>query len=199
MNIIRPIPKKLYLAISGGVDSMVALHFLLNGRKDVKCLYFNHGTKFGDECESFLKDSVDNLICKRLDREMDKGRSLEDFWREARYEFFDEYSDRPVVTCHHLNDQIETFIQGIAHGRTDRLIPYERGNYIRPFLNVPKLEIVEYAARHGVKCMLDPSNENLSFTRNRVRHKIIPELLSINSGLYKSMKKIFDAQAQPPW
>ncbi len=199
MNIIRPIPKKLYLAISGGVDSMVALRFFLNGRKDVKCLYFNHGTSFGEQCESFLKDNVDNLICKRLDRKMEKGRSLEDFWREARYKFFDEYSDRPVITCHHLDDQIETFIQGIAHGRTDRLIPYKRGNYIRPFLNVSKKEIQDYANRHDVKHMVDPSNNNLSFTRNRIRHNIVPQLLSINSGLYKSMRKIFDPTNDPPW
>jgi tRNA U34 2-thiouridine synthase MnmA/TrmU len=55
MKIIRPIPEKVYLACSGGVDSMVVYHFLKAGGRDVTPLYFNHGTEFGEECENFLK------------------------------------------------------------------------------------------------------------------------------------------------
>ena len=61
MKIIKPIPSKLYLACSGGIDSMFAYHFFNAGRKDVSCLFFHHGTKTSDDAEIFLKKNVQNL------------------------------------------------------------------------------------------------------------------------------------------
>ena len=190
MKIIRPIPKRLYLACSGGIDSMFALHFLKAGGRDVTPLYFNHGTEFGQSCENFLKSLDIGAIYGKIEKMPEKSRSLEDFWRECRYNFLDQFTDAPVVTVHHLDDQIETLLQGVCHGRLDRIIPYKRGNYIRPFIYVSKQEIKDYAHRHSLTYLNDPSNEDVRFTRNRIRNKIIPELLEVNPGLYKSIKKI---------
>lgn len=164
---------------------MMALHFMRN--REVTPLYFNHGTKFGDKCEEFLKD-IPNLKIGHLSRQLKRGESKENFWREERYKFFDQFTDAPVVTCHHLNDVIETMVQSLSHGKV-RGIPHKRGNYIRPFLLVSKDEIREYVKRHKVSYLDDPSNDDISFTRNRVRHNVVPELLKINPGLYKSARK----------
>ena len=192
MKIVRPIPKRLYLACSGGIDSMFALHFLRAGGRDVTPLYFNHGTDFGQSCENFLKSLDIKAIYGKIEKTPEKGRSLEDFWRECRYNFLDRFTDAPVVTVHHLDDQIETLLQGVCHGRLDRTIPYKRGNYIRPFIYVSKQEIKDYAHRHSLTYLNDPSNEDVRFTRNRIRNKIIPELLRVNPGFYKSIKKLIN-------
>jgi tRNA(Ile)-lysidine synthase len=193
MDVIAPIPGELYLACSGGVDSMVAYHFLSRAGRDVKCLYFNHGTLHGDISESFLVGLLGpRVVCGHIDGSAAKGRSREDFWRERRYQFLDQYSDRPVITCHHLDDQIETWIQGFVHGVVGKSISYQRGNYLRPFLRVPKYTIVDYAHRHKIKYIIDPSNRDLGHTRNRIRHNVVPELLKVNPGLYKSMGKLCD-------
>lgn len=192
MKIIRPIPEKVYLACSGGIDSMFALHFLMAGGRDVTPLCFNHGTEFGQSCENFLKSLDIGAIYGKIEKTPEKGRSLEDFWRECRYEFLDQFTDAPVVTAHHLDDQIETLLQGFCHGRLDRVIPHRRGNYIRPFIYVSKQEIKDYAHRHSLTYLNDPSNEDVRFTRNRIRNKIIPELLEVNPGFYKSIKKLIN-------
>ena len=193
MKIIKPLPKSCYLACSGGIDSMFALHFLRASRRDVQPLYFNHGTKFGQQCEDFLRAELDSpFYCGKIERTCEPGRSLEDFWRECRYNFLDQFTDKPVVMVHHLDDQIETLLQGFAQGKTNRVIPYKRGNYIRPFIYVSKKEIKEHVIRNGVTYLNDPSNDDCSFTRNRIRNNIIPELLKVNPGLYKSMKKLIN-------
>ena len=70
------LPKEIYLACSGGVDSMVALHFLRHGCRDVIPLYFNHGTEFGDKCEAFLKSLDVDVICGKITKEKEKGMIL---------------------------------------------------------------------------------------------------------------------------
>ena len=101
MKIIKPIPSKLYLACSGGIDSMFAYHFFNAGRKDVCCLFFHHGTKTSDDAEIFLKKNVQNLIVGRLTRTIEKGESPEKFFRDQRYSFFSKFKDKPILkfTC----------------------------------------------------------------------------------------------------
>jgi tRNA(Ile)-lysidine synthase len=193
MNIVSTIPNDVYLACSGGLDSMVVLHFLRRSRRNVVCLYFNHGTEHGDAAQEFLTEQLkSDLIIGHIKSDVPKGRSKEDFWRQERYRFLDQYNDKMVITCHHLDDQIETFLQGVVHGRLDRMIKHKRGNYLRPFLMVPKSVMVDYADRHKIDYIEDPSNSDMRHTRNRVRCNIIPEMIKINPGLYKSMNNLFD-------
>lgn len=168
---------------------MFGLRFLRNSGRDVIPLYFNHQTKFGEQSQKFLESLDIGVVCGTLDEQPTKGESLEAFWRNQRYKFFDQFSDRPVITCHHMGDQIETMIMGFAHGKI-RKIPAVRGNYLRPFLNVTKDEILSYCERHDVSYVEDPSNIDTKFCRNRVRLHIIPELLKVNPGLVKSLGKL---------
>lgn len=188
MNIITPIPQNIYLACSGGIDSMFGYHFLTQGRKNVKCLFFHHGTKTSDEAEIFLKENIKNLEIGRLSREKEKGESPEKFFRDERYKFFGNFIDNPIITCHHLNDCVENWIATSLRGEP-RLIPYKNGNIIRPFLMVSKKEIVNYCSRKNVMWIEDKTNFDVTIPRNRIRHNVIKELVQVNPGFFRMVKE----------
>jgi tRNA(Ile)-lysidine synthase len=192
------VPKKVAICVSGGADSMAALNFL-SKKRDVVAVHFNHGTKHADEAEKLVQDyCVDNelaLLIGRIDpRDSSVSRSLEDFWREKRYAFFETiaktpaYADIPFITCHHLDDVVETWLFTSLHG-DGRLIPSRRGRYLRPFLMTRKAVLEDWCARHDVSYVTDPSNEDTRFMRNYIRHEIVPRVLRVNPGIYKVMRK----------
>ena len=93
------LPRQVYLACSGGVDSMVALDFLKSNH-DVKVLHFNHGTGHGEEAEKFIVDYCrrNDIPCSERIREKETippGASKEAWWRERRYAFLDKYDVAP--------------------------------------------------------------------------------------------------------
>jgi tRNA(Ile)-lysidine synthase TilS/MesJ len=119
IKLLGKLPRKITVACSGGVDSMVALDFLRRNHT-VEVLHFNHGTAHGEQAEEFVlrycrKNSIPFLV-DRVRSTIPPGRSREDWWRNQRYEFFDKYTDRPVVTCHHLDDCVETWIFSSLNG-----------------------------------------------------------------------------------
>lgn len=190
MKIITPLPQDCYIALSGGIDSMFGLHFLTrNPRRKVKPLFFHHGTEDSENAFQFLKSRNIDFECGVLSRDKTKRESPEEFFRQQRYEFFSNYN-KPIVTCHHLDDQVETWLMGAMFGKP-RLIPYKRGPFIRPFLKVTKLEIRDYQTRFNLTCCEDQSNADVDIPRNRVRHNIVAEALKVNPGLYSTVKNLF--------
>jgi len=184
------IPKTVYLACSAGSDSMFALNFLKQGRRNVKLIYYHHGTEFGDECYNFLsklKKSDTPLITGYLEEEKPRELSQEEFWRIKRYEFFNNFY--PVITVHHLDDLIESVVMGVIRGRI-RTIASQRNNLLRPFLNITKQQILDYCNRYSIEYLDDPSNLDTKYDRNKIRHEIIPKMLEVNPGLYKSIRKL---------
>ena len=184
------------IACSGGMDSMVLLYFLTRNHK-LDVLFFHHGTKTSDEAYEFLKEYCGknklNFIVEFINVQPEKGCSLEAFWREHRYAFLNNYNGT-VATAHHLNDAIETWLFTSIHGNP-RLIPVINKNVVRPFIMVPKDEIRNYALRHQVPYVEDLSNYDVRHPRNRIRHKIIPEILLINPGINKVIRKKYFAMA----
>ena len=86
-------------------------------------------------------------------------RSLEEFWRDERYRFLESLNSNFIITCHHLDDCVETWLMSSFHGRS-KLIPYKRNDSIyRPFLMTSKKTIKDYAERKKVKWLDDPSNQ----------------------------------------
>ncbi len=178
------------LACSGGVDSMAILDFLVNGRYNPNVLYFNHNTKHGDEAEKFItkycNDKGLNLIIGRTDIKPTSNKEKQ--WSDARYKFFSEF-DYPVMTCHHLDDCVETYIFTCLRG-FQSVIPYRKDNVIRPFLLNEKSVFEDWCKRKDVPFIEDDSNKCLDFSRNRIRHNIVPEALSISPGLKGIVKKM---------
>lgn len=188
MKIITPIPHDVYLAISGGVDSMMMRHFLLSGRRDVKFLFMHHGTENSQVAYEFLSELIPDLIVGNLESEKRPKESDEMYWRRERYNFFDRFTDRPIITCHHLDDQVENWFMSCAKGRP-KLMPYRRGNYIRPLLMCKKSGILSYAHRKGVINIIDMSNYDTSYPRNRIRHNVVPEMIKAFPGIYRTISQ----------
>ena len=171
---------------------MAALDFLSQNR-DVIALHFNHGTKHSKEAESIVREYCDDkdisLVVGNLKQDVPSGASREDFWRKSRYKFFEQEAGHlPVVTCHHLDDVIETWLFTSFHGEA-RLIPSRRGRYIRPFLETRKAVFEDWCDRKDVPYIIDPSNTDTSFMRNYIRHEIVPKVLRVNPGLPKVLRK----------
>ena len=184
MKILGEIPKDIYLACSGGIDSMAILNFLLSGNRNVTLLYFNHNTTHGHEAEKFLIDfCANNNLQLHIGYYKDKVET-EESWRNARYDFFSNFKDKPIITCHHLDDNIETFLLGLIRGNS-KLIPYSRGNVIRPFLLVSKEKLKRYVSNKNIIWCEDPSNAESFYSRNKIRNQVIPVLKEINPGLSK--------------
>ncbi len=184
--------RKLYLACSGGVDSMVALAFLRRNH-NVTVLHFNHGTEHGRQAEEFVTDYCreNNIDILRDDIGYDTippGNNREAWWREKRYRFFDGYPGHPVVTAHHLDDCVETWVWSSMHG-TGKIIPYANKNVIRPFRLNKKRELELWANLHGVEYIEDDSNQDTCYTRNYIRHEMMPNVLRVNPGIHKTIAK----------
>ena len=199
-------PKDVAIAVSGGCDSMAVLDFLRRSR-NVTALHFNHQTPEADSYQSLVEKYCAQhhipLIVGTLNDTPDFGVSLEDFWRQQRYSFFDDArSLLPVITCHHLDDVAETWLFTSLHG-TPKLIPSRRGAYQRPFLETRKAVFEDWCVRKGVPYIDDPSNADTRFMRNYIRHELMPKALRVNPGLHKVLRKKLKVTSgdtcQQPW
>jgi len=114
---------------------------------------------------------------------------MEEFWRDERYKFLEGFRDNFIITAHHLDDVVETWLMSSMHGNP-KLIPYERNNKIyRPFLMTLKKDFQNYADKHNVPYVQDLSNKNLKYMRNYTRHVVMPHALVINPGIRKTIRK----------
>lgn len=195
IKLLKKVPQKIILACSGGVDSMAALDFLNNGKREIVVVNVNHLTEFGNLANKFVEDYCKSNNLKFISRDINpdkpKEYSLEEYWRIERYKIFEEIHNIygfPVVTVHHLNDAVETWVFSSINGNP-KLIPHERDYFIRPFLLTPKKNLQNWVKRKNVPFLEDQSNLNTKFVRNRIRRNIIPEILKINPGIEKVIKK----------
>lgn len=186
------IPMKVTLAFSGGVDSLAIAHFLKKGKRDITLAHFNHGCPVSDTIEKDCRTIANQLqlpiIVKRIDDpDCPSGRSIEDFWRRNRYRWLRSL-DSEVITGHHLNDSVETFLLSAIQGNP-KLIPSISGNVIRPFLITPKREFEKLCNKSGLTPVYDIMNEDLSKMRNYMRKHLIPVVNHINPGIEKVIIK----------
>jgi tRNA(Ile)-lysidine synthetase-like protein len=186
------IPFQVTVACSGGVDSMAVLHFLSQRKIKPQVAFFHHGNEFASQelkvVEKFCKEYSLSMIIGAIDGPKPKRESEEEFWRECRYAFLEKISE-PVITAHHLDDVLETYLFSFFNG-TAKFIPYQRNNIIRPFLITEKKDLEKWAIDHSVPYVVDPTNTELNRPRARIRNNIIPEILKINPGIKKRIKKM---------
>jgi tRNA(Ile)-lysidine synthase len=178
------------VACSGGIDSMAIVNFLLNGGYYPNIIYFNHNTNHGDLAEDFVR-----RYCRTHNLKLYIGRTdlkpesnKEKIWSDLRYEFFSKF-DFPIITCHHLDDCVETYLFSCLRG-FQSVIPYKRGNVIRPFLLNEKCVFESWCDRKNVPFIQDESNFSTEHSRNRIRHNIVPEALKVNPGLKTVVRKM---------
>jgi len=156
-------------------------------------LHYNHSTENSDIAQDAVstycfKHKMKWVVEKNLEQPP-KGESLENFWRNKRYDFFkNAREDRVVVTCHHLDDVVETWLFSSMHGNPF-LIPEARDCYVRPFLQTRKTAFQKWCDRKDVSYVEDPSNCDTRFMRNFIRHEVVPKVLVVNPGIHKSIAK----------
>ena len=204
INILGEIPREVAVACSGGVDSMAVLNFLRNSDRDIHVINFNHGTEYGGRASRLVseyceKNNIPYIIVDINDYIVnEKGASLEALWHNARYSYFNEYKTdtrRKIITSHHLDDQVENWIMTAATGNPV-LIPYRNAfaGVIRPFITTRKKALESWCERKGVPFLEDPSNKEVRYTRNLVRHEVVPVMLKVNPGLHKVIAKKINSQ-----
>jgi tRNA(Ile)-lysidine synthase len=195
-GMLPPSGGRVLVALSGGPDSVGLLHLLsiLAARGELTvagAAHLNHGLReAADEDERFCRERAAELgipVCvERADVRAlatDWHTSLEDAGRRARYAFLEraaaELSATAIATGHTLDDQAETFLLQLIRGAGPRGlsgIGPAVGLVKRPLLEIRREEIREWLAAEGIAFREDESNRNVAFTRNRVRHVLLPLL-----------------------
>ncbi|MBO5213608.1 MAG: tRNA lysidine(34) synthetase TilS [Clostridia bacterium] len=197
----------LILAVSGGPDSMAMLHWYArkNPAFPLYVAHVHHGLRpESDEEESTVVAYCNalSLPCSvfRTDvrAEMQKRETVESAARRIRYGFFRTLAAQVgashIATAHTGDDQCETILLHLLHGAGGKglcgILPKRpEGDFtlIRPFLDCGKEEILAYCEEHGIPYAVDQSNDELTYTRNRIRHLLLPEMKKINPNLRRSL------------
>ncbi len=196
------------VGLSGGADSVSLLFALreLGGEMGfgVRAVHINHGLR-GEEsegdmrfCERLCGQLGVALEVRRLDLAAvrTKHESLEECARKARYKAFDEVmrGDK-LATAHNLNDNAETVLLNLMRGTGLRGlcgIPPKRGSIIRPLIRCSRDEVEEFCRENNLSYVTDSTNLSDDYTRNRVRHTILPEMLKINPSLPDTISRMTD-------
>lgn len=190
-QVLNKIPNNIGLAFSGGIDSVAIFHYLRKTGKSITLFFHDHGNDLATPEATFVKQFASkydvDLVIGHNSREKLKEESSEEFWRKMRYEFF-KLQDIEIIAGHHLDDAVETWLWGCFNGQP-QIMPYEHANVIRPFLLTRKSKFLEDVERNQYEYFQDVSNTDLKFTRNRIRHNILPEVLIVNPGIHKVIKK----------
>jgi len=189
-DLLGDIPKgPVWVACSGGIDSVFAADFLRQvPSRDIGLAYFNHGTNYSTDAEALVTRLADHWrlplkIGRIAETQVPPKISQEEHWRNERYAFLDTFA-APVITGHNLDDNVETWLWTSCHG-TPHVIPYQRNNVIRPFMLVRRADIQKWAVRKEMMWIDDPSNMDLRFMRNYIRHRLLPHALKVNPGLHQ--------------
>jgi tRNA(Ile)-lysidine synthetase-like protein len=191
ITILGKIPNKVTLAMSGGVDSMAVYHFLsIKGKRKVNPVFIDHKSEYCSEARNFLikyfNDIGRELTIIDMPQNKPAKQSQEQYWRNERYRLLAPFEC--VLTAHHLDDVAETWIFSSLNG-TPKIIPYRRNNVIRPFLATEKSDFINWCTKYKVPWFEDLSNQDIKYNRNRIRHKIMPEVLFVNPGFKNMLRK----------
>lgn len=184
------------VALSGGADSVALLHIMCKLSEEygfkVYAAHVNHGLR-GDEAArdaDFSKQLCDRLGIEYFVKKADV-RALTEEWgvseemagRKVRYDFFaelmEEHGIDVTATAHHKNDSAETIVMNFMRGSaTAGLcgIPYRRDRFIRPLLDVSRSEIEKYCAENSLDYVIDKTNLDTVYTRNKIRNILIPKI-----------------------
>ncbi len=185
---------KIYVGLSGGVDSVVLLRLFSICGFDVEALHVNYQLR-GEESdgdEVFVRSLCEKLgvplsvkTVSTEEKSLLEKRNLQAVARTIRYDFFQCFLNQNhqsvLAIAHHKDDQIETFFLNLARKSGIRglacMLEKDK-NKIRPFLTFSKEEIIQFAKKNDWEWREDQSNQSLKYKRNFLRNKYIPEMLN---------------------
>ncbi len=197
--------KKILIAISGGIDSVVLTHLFsqLHSKMSLAHCNFQLRNEESNKDEEFVKSLGKTLNIETFTTQFntlkfssDNKLSIQVAARELRYQWFDELLVKHqfdyVLTAHHADDNLETFLINLTRGTgLEGLtgIPEINKKTIRPLLIFSSDEILDYAKEHNIEWREDKSNASTKYIRNKIRHQIVPVLKEINPSLLTSFSK----------
>ncbi|MCK0159712.1 tRNA lysidine(34) synthetase TilS [Allomuricauda sp. F6463D] len=200
--------KKLLLACSGGVDSVVLAHLCISEGMDIALAHcnFNLRAEESDGDEDFVRRLAAQLgvevfvACfKTADYAETQGISIQMAARELRYQWFAEllqaHSFDFVLTAHHADDSLETFLINLSRGTGIQGlsgIPKVNQHVVRPLLPFSEQEILDYAKSENVIWREDSSNASIKYLRNKIRHQIVPLLKELHPTFLQNFLKTQD-------
>ena len=210
INILWQKTDKIALGLSGGVDSIALFHLLVTkykeSYKELVAFHINHGLREQSYEEAeFVENFVKNYNVKFYKKELnmkdlirDSHTSEEMLARKLRYEAFEEMSSLEggvkLITAHHKNDQVENILMRLLSGRSmDYNLMIEEKTTIgklevyRPLLNVLKIDLEQYADKNDLKYYVDSTNFDTDYTRNNIRHNIVPLLNDVNVASFDNL------------
>lgn len=199
------------VALSGGRDSAVLFHYLIMAKArlgiEVVAVNVEHGIRASSKMESELLDKY----CKKLEipirvysvnvpeHAQANKKTIEQSARILRYECFDNAISTGfcdiIATAHHGDDDAETVLMRIFRGTGVRGlggISGKRGNIIRPMLNSSREDIDRYCEENGIKYFEDETNSDTKYTRNFIRHEVLPIIKTRYPAVVDSLLRLAD-------
>jgi tRNA(Ile)-lysidine synthase len=199
--------KNIFLACSGGMDSMALAHILLSKQIPFSIAHCNFQLRGAEsnKDEEFVKQFAQQhhipFHSISFDTEANAKQhktSVEEEARNLRYQYFRSLTDQDGVDAfllaHHLDDDVETILMRIISGTGIQGIQgiggFREPNYFRPLLQITRAEIEQYCCENNIAFREDSSNLDRKYKRNKVRHDLIPVIQSLNPNYRKSIQNI---------
>ena len=196
------IDKNIVIALSGGIDSVVLLHFLNSHYPgNIRAVHINHNlSKHSKDWSLFCKELChkQDIEFKSIDINIKTSSNVEENARKKRYNSLKSELSKNEVLCtaHHQEDQSETFLLQLFRGSgvaglasMPKMKSFADTFLYRPFLNISKQLIVDYATKYNLDWVEDDSNINLNFKRNLLRLEFVPKLESGFEGVIKNISR----------
>ena len=196
---------KLLMATSGGIDSMVMVHLFRELHYSIALAHCNFQLRglesFGDQnfIQEYANENEIPLFLTQFDTEtfaQDYKLSTQIAARELRYNWFYELLETEnydyILTAHHADDTIETFLINLSRGTgLEGLlgIPAQNDKIVRPILPFTRAEILAYAKENNIQWREDSSNASDKYLRNKIRHHLVPLLKELNPQFMESFQK----------
>ncbi|ALC87086.1 hypothetical protein AM499_15640 [Bacillus sp. FJAT-22090] len=212
--------ERLLIACSGGADSVALVRVLYELQKDyeidIAIVHTDHqlrgeesaqDMRFVEELANSLKLPFYGTKIEVPSRVAEEGGNVQVICREERYAYFEvimeQHNYPKLVLGHHADDQVETVIMSLVRGTLSSSITgiprtrnFSTGEIIRPFLGVTKEEIFNYVHLLNQRFRHDPSNDKHTYTRNRIRHKVVPLLKEENALVSDRIQLFVEKQQQ---
>lgn len=191
------------IAVSGGADSMALLHLATQLQLNFHVAHVNYNLRGNDSLydkelvERFCTNKNITFHVHEVSKDFDYNKvSLQTYARDLRYDFFkmlmNTHSIDYLITAHHLNDELETFIINLSRGSGIKGlsgIPSNENSIIRPLLSYSKKSIYNYCNDNIVEFREDISNSKNEYLRNKIRNKITPLLTEVNDKFLENFEK----------
>lgn len=197
--------RHITVALSGGADSM-ALLYALNSLKDrygfrLNAAHVNHCLRGAesDSDERFVRQACRDLgielVVKRIEIErlLQKGESIETAARRLRYEFLEKVARQTIATAHTASDNFETVLFNAVRGAGIKGlcgIPPVRDRIIRPLCLCTRSMVELYCRENNIDYCTDSTNTDTKYSRNKIRHRVVPILKEINPNVEEGIAKM---------